>query len=139
MFRGYASNKVSTNDMSRSAVNPATQRVIAEATLAVDESKLVLRRNLDRMMQLAIAGKGPDLEERLLFRAQAANTVDRCAHWISQMFYCCGAAGVYRNGPVARTFCDIHTGRTHVANNPDKFSRNFGAVLLGEPNTDTFI
>ena len=138
-FRAYASKRVSSNDMSRSALQPPVQRITAEALNAVDECKLVLRRNLARMMELAIAGRGLDLEERLLFRMQAAKTVDRCAQLITEMFYSCGAQGVYRNGPIARTFLDIHTGRTHVANNPDKYSRNFGAVMLGEENTDTFI
>lgn len=138
-FRAYASKRVSSNDMSRTALQPPVQRITSEAVMAVDECKLILRRNLARMMELAIAGKGPDLDERLLFRAQAASTVDRCARLITEMFYCCGAQGVYRSGPIARTFLDIHTGRTHVANNPDKYSRNYGAVLLGEENTDTFI
>lgn len=138
-FRTYASKRVSSNDMSRSALNPAVQTVAAEATAAVDEMKLILRRNLDRMSELAEAGKGPSLDERLLFRMQAAKTVDRCAELVSRLFYSCGAQGVYRDGPIARTFVDIHTGRTHVANNPDKFIRNFGGVLLDEANTDTFI
>jgi len=138
-FRAFASQRVSSNDMSRTALDPSAQRLIAEATATVDECKLVLRRNLARMMELAVEGKGPELEERLLFRHQAAETVDRCAALISRMFHSCGAQGVYRNAPIARTFCDIHTGRTHVANNPDKFARNLGGVLLGEQNTDTFI
>jgi 3-hydroxy-9,10-secoandrosta-1,3,5(10)-triene-9,17-dione monooxygenase len=138
-LRAYASKRVSSNDMSRTALDPSVQSVVAEATAAIDECRLILHRNLARMMDLARAGKSPDLEERLLFRMQAATTVDRCADLISRMFYSCGAQGVYRTGPVARTFVDIHTGRTHVANNPDKFTRNFGGVLLGETNSDTFI
>jgi len=138
-FRAYAAKRVSSNDMSRSALNPVVQTVSAEAAAAIDESKLILRRNFDHMMSLARAGQAPDLEERLLYRMQAAKTVERCADLISQMFYSCGAQGVYRNGPIARTFLDIHTGRTHVANNPDKFTRNFGGVLLGEANGDSFI
>ena len=138
-FRGYNQNRTSSNDMSRSALNPVAQRVAADAAGAIDEMKLTLHRNFARMMELAAQSKGPELEERLRFRLQAAQVVDRCAELISAMFYSCGASGVYRSGPVARTFVDIHTGRTHVANNPDKFARNFGGWLLGEENTDTFI
>lgn len=138
-FRGYASRRVSSNDMSRAALNPVAQTVAADAMVEIDEMKLVLHRNFARMTALAAAGAAPSLDERLLFRLQAAKVVDRCADLISRMFYSCGASGVYRSGPVARTFVDIHTGRTHVANNPDKFARNYGGVLLGEDNTDTFI
>jgi 3-hydroxy-9,10-secoandrosta-1,3,5(10)-triene-9,17-dione monooxygenase len=34
---------------------------------------------------------------------------------------------------------DIHAARMHYANNPDKFGRNYGGVLLGLGNTDFFI
>jgi len=42
-------------------------------------------------------------------------------------------------GRSCRTFADIHSGRTHIANNPAATGRNMGAVMLGLPNTDTFI
>jgi 3-hydroxy-9,10-secoandrosta-1,3,5(10)-triene-9,17-dione monooxygenase len=34
------------------------------------------------------------------------------------MFYSCGAQGIYRTSPLVRAFVDIHSGRTHIANNP---------------------
>ena len=46
---------------------------------------------------------------------------------------------IYRGNPIARAFCDIHAGRAHVANNPGVVGRNFGGVLLGAPNSDSFI
>ena len=79
------------------------------------------------------------MDTRLLFRFQSAQISGRCAELISRMFYLSGADGIYRGNTIARTFCDIHTGRTHVANNPNTVGRNFGAVMLGGPNTDSFI
>ena len=84
-------------------------------------------------------GEAFDLEQRLLFRFQSAQILDRCAELISRLFYSCGAQGTYRSSPLVRTFVDIHTGRTHIANNPFKVARNFGGVLLGNTNTDSFI
>jgi 3-hydroxy-9,10-secoandrosta-1,3,5(10)-triene-9,17-dione monooxygenase len=40
---------------------------------------------------------------------------------------------------MARFFADIHAARAHYANNPDRFGRNYGGVLLGLPNADLFI
>jgi 3-hydroxy-9,10-secoandrosta-1,3,5(10)-triene-9,17-dione monooxygenase len=37
---------------------------------------------------------------------------------------------------VQRYFLDIHTARSHVANNVDMVGRNFGGVLLGLENRD---
>lgn len=138
-FRDYASKRVSSNDFSRTADDPSAQLVIAETASAIDEMKQILFRNFGVLMAQARSDQPYDLEERLLFRFQSGQILDRCAKLISRLFYACGAQGVYRGSPLARAFVDIHTGRTHVANNPDKVGRNFGGVLLGNPNTDTFI
>lgn len=138
-FRDYASKRVSSNDFSRTADDPSAQLVIAETASAIDEMKQILFRNFGVLMAQARADQPYDLEERLLFRFQSGQILDRCAKLISRMFYACGAQGVYRGSPLARAFVDIHTGRTHIANNPDKVGRNFGGVLLGNTNTDTFI
>lgn len=138
-FRGYATNKVSSNDFSRTADDPSAQLIAAETAAAIDEMKMTLFRNFGVLMDQAKAGQPFDLDQRLLFRFQSGQIVDRCAQLISRLFYACGAQGVYRSSPIARAFVDIHTGRTHVANNPDKVGRNFGGVLLGAANGDTFI
>lgn len=138
-FREYGSQRVSSNDFSRTANDPDAQRVIAETAAAIDEMKLVLARNFTVLMEQASAGVEHDLEQRLLFRFQSGQILDRCAGLITRLFYSCGALGIYRSSPLVRAFVDIHSGRTHVANNPGSVSRNFGSVLLGNPNTDTFI
>ncbi len=138
-FQDYAKVRVSSNDFSRTADDPVAQLAIAETASAIDEMKTTLARNFGRMMAQARAGEDYDLEERLLFRFQSAQIVDRCARLITQILYSCGAQGVYRSSPIARTFADIHTGRTHIANNPSKVGCNFGGFTLGLPNTDTFI
>ena len=138
-FRDYASVRVSSNTFSKTAEDPDVQMVIAETESAIDEMKTTLNRNFGVLMGKARSGEALDLKERLLFRFQSGQILDRCAALISRMFYSCGAQGVYRNGPICRTFADIHTGRTHIANNPAATGRNFGAVTLGMPNTDTFI
>ena len=113
--------------------------MIAETAAAIDEMKLVLGRNFDVLMDQAAAGAQYDLEQRLLFRFQSGQILDRCAQLISRLFYSCGALGIYRTSPLVRAFVDIHSGRTHIANNPGSVSRNLGSVLLGNANTDTFI
>jgi 3-hydroxy-9,10-secoandrosta-1,3,5(10)-triene-9,17-dione monooxygenase len=138
-FRDYAGKRVSSNDFSRTSDDPDAQVIVAETASAIDEMKLTLNRNFGVLMAKARAGEPLDLEERLLFRFQSAQILDRCAQLISRMFYSCGAQGVYRSSPLARTFADIHTGRTHVANNPFKVARNYGGFMLGNANTDTFI
>jgi 3-hydroxy-9,10-secoandrosta-1,3,5(10)-triene-9,17-dione monooxygenase len=59
-----------------------------------------------------------------------------CAQHVSRLLKSCGGSGVYLHHPVQRYFLDIHTARSHVANNVDMVGRNFGGVLLGRENQD---
>ncbi len=138
-FRDYASKRVSTNDFSRTSADPSAQAIAGDTGIAIDEMKLVLFRNFQVLGDKVKSGQPLDLEERIRFRAQSARVSDTCAQLISRLLYSCGAQGVYRDSPLVRTFVDIHTGRTHVANNPDKVNRNYGGFLLGGENTDTFL
>ena len=138
-FVSFAGKRVSNNDFSKAVEDPDTQELVAEVASAIDEMKTVLDRNFTVLMGKAAAGSELELEERLRFRLQSAQILDRCAQLVTRMFHSCGAEGVYRSSPLARVFVDIHTGRTHVANNPFKVGRNVGGVMLGMPNTDTFV
>lgn len=138
-FVDYARVRVSSNTFNRTAEDPDVQLVIAESKAAIDEMKTTLNRNFSVLMSKTRAGEPLDLDERLLFRHQSGQILERCSALITRMFYSCGALGIYRTGPISRTFADIHSGRTHIANNPAATGRNMGAVMLGLPNTDTFI
>jgi 3-hydroxy-9,10-secoandrosta-1,3,5(10)-triene-9,17-dione monooxygenase len=139
LYREAGARRVSHNDASSAAQDPATQELIAEATAAIDEMKAILNRNFDHLMALARAGQNADVPTRLTYRYQSAQVSGRCAEYISRIFHTSGAEGIFRDRPISRIFCDIHAGRTHVANNPAKVGRNFGNVMLGAPNADSFI
>lgn len=138
-FREGISQRVGSNDGSRTALDPNAQAIAGETEAAIDDLKLSLRNQFETIGQYVNAGKEVPMELRLKFRYKAAEASDRCAKLISRMFYSSGAQGIYNGNVIARTFKDIHTGRTHVANNADKFARNLGATLFGEPNYDTFL
>jgi 3-hydroxy-9,10-secoandrosta-1,3,5(10)-triene-9,17-dione monooxygenase len=139
LYREAGAKRVSNNDFSSAAQDPDTQVLIAETTSAIDEMKAVLNRNFDDLMARASAGQSADIQTRLTYRFQSAQISGRCADLITRIFHASGAEGIFRSKPISRIFCDIHAGRTHVANNPSKVGRNFGAVQLGAPNGDSFI
>lgn len=139
LFKETGAKRKSNNTLTSIAGDPDVQTVIAETQSAIDEMKTVLFRNFGVLNEHARRGDQADLETRLRFRFQSAQISGRCCELISRMYYLSGADGIYRGNPIARTFCDIHTGRTHVANNPNTVGRNFGSVMLGAPNTDSFI
>ncbi|PPE74175.1 flavin-dependent monooxygenase [Solimonas fluminis] len=124
---------------SKTAEQGPAQLAVADAMLAVDEMKLILRRNFDTLLGKIRSGQPLDLNERLHYRYQAAQVVERSARHAYQLFSACGGRGIFSDFPLVRFFLDIHAARAHYANNPDIFGRNYGGVLLGRDNTDFFL
>lgn len=138
-FREYGSRRVSINDQGRTAEDPAAALAAADAALAIDDMKLALHRNFGAMMATIRRGEALDVNDRIHYRYQSAAVAGRCADHIDRLFHACGGQGIYTDNPIGRFFVDIHAARMHYANNPDKFGRNYGGVLLGLGNTDFFI
>ncbi|HVT34512.1 MAG TPA: flavin-dependent monooxygenase [Nevskiaceae bacterium] len=133
--------KVRVGDMGNKTSEQAPAQLAAsDAAIAVDEMKLVLNRNFDVLMD-KIRRKQPldDIKQRLHFRTQAAQVVDRCARHAYQLFSACGGRGIFTDFPLYRYMLDIYAARGHYANNPEQFGRNYGGVMLGRDNTDFFI
>ncbi|GLV20529.1 acyl-CoA dehydrogenase [Sphingobium sp. TomMM35A] len=129
----------SANSGASASADPDVQMVIAETRVAIDEMKTILFRNFAHLTEKARAGEQADLETRLHYRFQSAQISGRCCALIARIFAASGAEAIYRGNPIARAFCDVHAGRAHVANNPGVVGRNFGGVMLGAPNSDSFI
>ena len=138
-FRDFASVRVGDMGNKTSEQGPA-QIAAAEAAVAIDEMKLVLHRNFEVLMG-KIRKQQPlgDVPQRLHFRYQASQVVERCAKHAYQLFSACGGRGIFTDFPLHRYMTDIFAARGHYANNPDQFGRNYGAVMLGRENTDYFI
>jgi 3-hydroxy-9,10-secoandrosta-1,3,5(10)-triene-9,17-dione monooxygenase len=133
--------KVRVGDMGNKTADQAPAQLAAsETAVAIDEMKLVLNRNFDVLMA-KIRNRQPldDIPQRLHFRHQAAQVVDRCARQAYQLFSVCGGRGIFTDFPLYRYMFDIYAARGHYANNPEQFGRNYGSVLLGKDNTDFFI
>lgn len=141
-LNGYidvTSRRVGVNDGKKTAEDPTAQFVIAEVSSTIDELKLVLFRNFNRMMEAAGGGDPLTEPERVKMRWDSAVVADRCCDAIDKLMGCAGGQGIFLSHPINKYFRDIHSGRGHVANNPGKFGRNFGAVSLGLANTDFFL
>lgn len=139
-FLDFAAVRV--GDMgSKTAEQPPAQRAAADAAMAVDEMKLVMNRNFDVLMGKIRNGDSlmEDIPQRVHFRAQAGEVVERSAHEVYKLFSACGGRGIFTNFPLYRYMLDIYAARAHFANNPDMFGRNYGNVLLGKDNTDVFL
>jgi 3-hydroxy-9,10-secoandrosta-1,3,5(10)-triene-9,17-dione monooxygenase len=131
--------RVGLNDGKRAAQDPNSQYAAANARAIIDECTLVLNRNFARMLDAVTGGAPLDMDERIKMRFDAALVSDKCAQAMNQLFYGCGAQGIFRDHPINRCWLDINAGRTHVANNAAKFGRNLGATMMGAENEDFFL
>lgn len=138
-YADVTSRRVGKNDGKRTAGDPTAQYNLALAGTIADELRLVLLRNFDRLMEVARGGDPLTMEERIKMRYDSALVVERCVQGIDMLMANCGGMGTFHSHPVNKYFLDIHTGRGHVANTPEKFGRNWGAVQMGEANTDFFL
>ena len=138
-FRAFGSTRVSANDFSSTAQDPAAQLSAADTALAIDDMKLELFRSFDSMLATLERGHPLDIEARIHYRYQSALCAERCAQHVDRLLHSCGASGIFSGNPIGRFFTDIHAARAHYANNPDRFGRNYGGVLLGMKNADLFI
>jgi 3-hydroxy-9,10-secoandrosta-1,3,5(10)-triene-9,17-dione monooxygenase len=134
-----ASKRIAASDASKVADDPSTQTVAARAAATIDESRVVLFRDMDEMMALAQTGQDIPIERRVRFRYHSARVVDRCAEAVDELFSASGGRAIFQTSPILRFFLDIHAARGHYANNPEKPARNSGGVLLSLKNTDFFI
>lgn len=132
-------DRVGLNDGKRAALDPVGQNAVAEALVVADESMLVMSRNFARMLESVNGGAPLTIDERIKMRFEAALVSEKCVRAMNQLFYGCGAQGIYRDHPINRFWLDINAGRNHVANNAAKFGRNMGATLMGAPNDDFFL
>lgn len=138
-YADITSKRVGMNDGKRTAGDPTAQYNLALAGTIADELRLVLLRNFDRLMEAARGGPALTMEERIKMRFDSALVLQRAVEGVDLLMACCGGMGTFLNHPVNKHFLDIHTGRGHVANTPEKFGRNWGAVQMGEANTDFFL
>ncbi|MFD1561141.1 acyl-CoA dehydrogenase family protein [Paraburkholderia silviterrae] len=138
-FVGYADKRISANSGAKTVDDTGAQVACANAAVAIDEMRVLLRRNFDELLAAANGGAAVSIERRVHFRYQSAQVAERCAQIASALLRHAGGNGIYHRNPLVRRFLDLHAARAHYANNVERFGQNLGAVMLGRENADFFI
>lgn len=128
-----------SGDVTKLAQDSGTQMRIADARNTIAEMTTVLLANFDAMMECLRTGDTISLEDRILYRYQAALVIEKSIEVVDSLFSSAGGSSVFHGSDIQQRFLDIHTARAHVANNPTAFARNLGAVALGAANSDFFV
>ena len=128
-FVGYAAKR--SGPAGKSTDDPVAQQICAEVTAAIDEMKLVLRRNMTVLWEFGEQGEVPPLTLRQQFKFQSASVSHRCAELAARLMRATGAAGIYDEQPFGKALADNNAARQHIANQFEMVGRNFGASILG--------
>lgn len=126
-------------DPSKHASDPSTLERISKAETVIDEMEALMFRNFDNLLESAENNTVSSIHDRAKYRYQASIVIEKSIGVIDSLFSMAGGRSVFLGSEIQQIFLDIHTARAHVANNPTNFSRNLGALHLGQENTDLFI
>lgn len=138
-YREVTRVKVGAADGQKAAESPDAQLAVARAASTIDQLRLVFDRNTDAWMTAARAGQPPTIEDRVAWRWQSAEAVERAVEVVDTLFGLCGGRALFLDSPMHRYFLDVHGARAHYANRPETSGRNFGRVQLGFRTQDYFL
>ncbi|GLX36477.1 acyl-CoA dehydrogenase [Streptomyces roseochromogenus] len=122
------------------AEDPFAQVRIARAASDIDASWMQLQRNIADLYALAERGETLPTALRTRARRDQVLATERCVRAVDLLMENAGG-GALRTGPnpVQRAWRDIHTGRGHAANDPERALVLFGQGALGLDIQDTML
>ena len=123
----------------KAAEDPVGQLAIGEALAALDEMRVVLHADMDRLMAAAERDVDPGLAARRIHRQHAVTVPERCARLAWRLFKATGASGLSAELPFAARLADIQAARQHVANQYEIYGRLLGASTLGLEPVDMLL
>ena len=110
-FNATASKRIGAGDGAKVALDPHVQHVAADAAVALDEVKLVLRRNIASLRDYAERGELAPVPLRVRYRYESSLAADRCTKLVSAMFNAAGGRAIFAGHPLQRAWLDINAAR----------------------------
>ncbi|MEU8464091.1 3-hydroxy-9,10-secoandrosta-1,3,5(10)-triene-9,17-dione monooxygenase oxygenase subunit [Streptomyces sp. NPDC029003] len=122
------------------AEDPFAQVRIARAASDIDASWLQLQRNIADLYALAERGEPLPVTLRTRVRRDQVLATERCVAAVDLLMENAGGSA-QRTGPhpLQRAWRDVHTGRGHAANDPERALVLFGQGALGLDIQDTML
>ena len=116
--------------------DPGARQLAAEVKSELEQMKLVMVRNFDRMMECTRAGVSIPVQDRVRYRYDSAVVADRCLVLSGRMLKAAGSGGIRHGSDLLAKHLDILASQAHVANHSIPFATNMGGVLFGQETTD---
>lgn len=126
-------------DGSPYADNPDVHRYIAETEFVIRTAVTLRQANQQLAYSTACAGQELPVGDRARYLWEAGKSAHSCSEAIGRLYAISGAHTIFEGDSLQRAFRDCQAGVTHMAFNFNLHGRNYGAMLMGHPNSLTFI
>lgn len=130
----YQRERVSTAYIGqKTAEDPFAQTRIARAAAEIDAAWLALDHNMTELMTHANAGERIPMPLRLRIRRDQVLGTERSVHAVDLLFENSGGRALRSGTVIQRAWRDVHAGRAHAINDPERALSMFGRSEFGLP------
>ncbi len=119
--------------------DPFAKVRIAEAASDIDAAWRQLIGNVAEEYALLCAGQQVPMELRARARRDQVRATGRAIASVDRLFESSGATALNNDAPIQRFWRDVHAGRVHAANDPERAYVMFGNQEFGLPLGDTMV
>jgi 3-hydroxy-9,10-secoandrosta-1,3,5(10)-triene-9,17-dione monooxygenase len=130
----YQRDRVSTAYLGHKvAEDPFAQARAARAAAEIDAAWLALTRNMTELMAHAYAEEPIPMPLRLRIRRDQVLGTERAVGAVDLLFENSGGRALRNGTPIQRSWRDVHAGRAHAINDPERALSMFGRGEFGLP------
>jgi len=112
---------------------PGIQLKLGEASAAVDAARMLVRRDLQDIMETVGAGRELTIQQRARNKGDWGYAARLSVQAVDAIFAASGGGGLFRTGRIQRYWRDTHAGAAHISMNWDAVGALYGRVTLGLP------
>ena len=121
------------------AEDPYSQRLVAEASYAIESATRKFLSDCDQMIEAASAGESFTLQRRAELRYNSTRSAEIAARAVERLFEDGGGHAIFFDHPLQRRYQDIKAMMHHAALNANPVAKLYGAARLGVPILDLFL
>jgi 3-hydroxy-9,10-secoandrosta-1,3,5(10)-triene-9,17-dione monooxygenase len=129
-FIEFNASRVSKHGV-RVSTDPAATLAAARALSEIEEMKSTVYKNYARIINEAQGGTPVSMDERRMFRFQAAQIPSRCALLATELYRVTGGTAIFEDLPFGRYLNDIMAIQTHGLNNYQLHANAWVGTLMG--------
>jgi 3-hydroxy-9,10-secoandrosta-1,3,5(10)-triene-9,17-dione monooxygenase len=130
----YQRDRVSTAYLGQKAAeDPFAQVRVARAAAEIDAAWLALSHNMTELIGHARAGEPIPMPLRLRIRRDQVRGTERAVSAVDMLYENSGGRALRSGTPIQRFWRDVHAGRAHAINDPERALSMFGRGEFGLP------